>query len=84
MRFYFTAQNRAQKTLRDTSQNHKERGQKPRDLVNVIINQFEEIIYGQKLPEDRILKAETETRAKPNRNYCKISKSSQEAAIQPG
>ena len=55
--------NRARKPS-ETLPETKERGQKPRDLVNVIINQFEEIIYGKKLPEDRILKAETETRAK--------------------
>lgn len=65
LRFYFTAQIEQGP---ENPQRHflkpKERGQKPRDLVNVIINQFEEIIYGQKLPEDRILKAETETRAK--------------------
>ena len=86
MRFYSvtkqverTGPRKPSETLPET----KERGQKPKDLVNVIINQFEEIIYGQKLPEDRILKAETETRAKLSRNDCKIN-TSHEAAIPPG
>lgn len=54
----------AQKAIRDTahSQGQRTEAKGPKELF--IFNQFEEMIYGQKLPGDRVQEAKTETRAK--------------------
>lgn len=45
--------NRAQDTIRDTAGSQGQRAEAKRPKEFVIINQFEEMIYGQKLLEDR-------------------------------
>jgi len=52
----------AQKAIRDTaySQGQRTEAKRPKELFN----QFEEMMYGQKLPGDRVQEAKTETRAK--------------------